>query len=170
MATSSKAPFAILDEHHVNIGIAPQKIEKVSYLLNQLLADEHVIYLLERNSHWNISGADFSAMHIFFESLYTQTEARIDEVAERIRSLGAFPVASLQEYVRISQFKETLAGPNKSEVFITELLNCHEGVIRFIRMHISKVSQEYGDEGTADFLTTLLEAHEKTAWMLRAHL
>lgn len=158
------------NDNYVNIGLNAQSIERIAAMLNILLADEHVIYILERNAHWNVTGADFSSMHTFFENLYAQTETRIDEVAERIRSIGDFPAASLQEFMKLTQLAETLTGSNRSETFISELLSCHENTIQYIRKNISKISVEYGDEGTADFLTGLMESHEKTAWMLRAHL
>lgn len=157
-------------DNHPNIGLETHSITAIASILNILLADEHIIYLLERNAHWNVTGNGFSSMHAFFENLYTQTETNIDEVAERIRSIGDSPAASLNEFVKLTQLTETLTGTNQSHTYILKLLDSHEKTIRFIRKNISKIGDEFGDEGTADFLTGLMETHEKTAWMLRAHL
>ncbi|WP_300671767.1 DNA starvation/stationary phase protection protein [Soonwooa sp.] len=153
----------------MTIGIDAKQIKDNVKTLSVLLADEHVLYTKTRNAHWNITGADFHAMHVFFESQYDEIEEIIDEVAERIRQLGEFAPASLKEFLQLSNLLEKKIAKNDSQTFVKVLLEDHESVIKSIRNAVSKMD-ETKDFGTEDFLVGLLEKHEKMAWMLRAHL
>jgi starvation-inducible DNA-binding protein len=153
-----------------NIGITPENLTKITKALNTLLADEHVLYIKTRNAHWNVEGADFHAMHLFFEAQYGQLEEMIDEVAERIRSLGHYAVATLKDYLQLTHLTEKSNAKNTSAGFMKELLEDHETIISHLRAHVNVFAEKYKDAGTSDFITGLLESHEKMAWMLRAHL
>ncbi|PBQ34219.1 DNA starvation/stationary phase protection protein [Sphingobacteriaceae bacterium] len=153
-----------------NIGITPENLIKITNALNTLLADEHILYIKTRNAHWNVEGADFHAMHLFFETQYTQLEEMIDDVAERIRSLGHYAVATLKDYLKLTHLTEKGNGKNTSAGFIKELLEDHETIISHLRANVNVFADKYKDVGTSDFITSLLESHEKMAWMLRAHL
>lgn len=152
------------------IGITPEHRDQVARALNSLLADESVLYVKTRNAHWNVEGADFHAMHLYFESQYGQLEEIIDNVAERIRALGHYAVATMHGYLQLTSLSEQSREENSAMGFITELLADHETIIMHLRGRISQVANEWNDIGTSDFLTSLLETHEKMAWMLRAHL
>jgi starvation-inducible DNA-binding protein len=106
---------------------------------------------------------------LFFESLYSELAEIIDEVAERVRSIGHYAVGSMKEFLELTQLTETKYKKNDSQGFISELLNDYESLIISLREDI-KTAEESNDAGTEDFLVGLLEKHEKTAWMLRAHL
>lgn len=154
----------------LNIGLQTKELEGSIKVLNQLLADEFTLYTKTRKYHWNIVGPQFHDLHKFFEGLYEDLDATIDEVAERTRALGGFAVATLAEIVKLSNIKEEVAqNPSQTEM-ISNLLQDHEQIIRELRMSIVKTQDEFNDAGTADFLTGLLEKHEKTAWMLRSLL
>lgn len=155
---------------NANIGIKPANLQAVSAALSKLLADEFVLYTKTRNAHWNVVGPDFHAMHIFFEQQYEQLDDTMDSVAERIRQLGHYAPATLQSFLQLTHLTEKLDKPNDSLGFIQELLTDHESIIIYIRENINKFADEYGDAGTSDFITGLMEEHEKMAWMLRAHL
>jgi starvation-inducible DNA-binding protein len=155
---------------NANIGIKPANLQAVATALSKLLADEFVLYTKTRNAHWNVVGPDFHAMHIFFEQQYEQLDETMDSVAERIRQLGHYAPATLQSFLQLTHLTEKLDKPNDSLGFIQELLTDHENIIIFIRENINKFADEYGDAGTSDFVTGLMEEHEKMAWMLRAHL
>ena len=153
-----------------NIGIKLENRQEVATLLNKLLADEHVLYVKARNAHWNVEGPDFHAQHLFFESIYDQLSETIDEIAERIRSIGHYAVGTMKEFLALTQLSELLHEKNDSQGYIKELLADFEAIIISIREQVDLVGDEYKDAGTEDFLVGILEQHEKTAWMLRAHL
>jgi len=152
------------------IGIKKQHLESVVEILSKALADEFLLYTKTRNAHWNIEGPDFHAMHKFFEDQYNQLDETMDDVAERIRALGHYAPATLASFLSLTHLSENSREKNDSQGFITELLADHEGIIITLRENINKIGNDYHDMGTSDFITGLMEIHEKMAWMLRAHL
>jgi len=152
------------------IGISKENLTQVAHALNGLLADEFLLYLKTRNAHWNIEGSDFHAMHKFFEEQYEQLDGMMDDVAERIRVLGHYAPATMRAYLQLTHLTEQSRDKNDSAGFIKELLGDHESVITTLRENINSFANELNDAGTSDFITGLMEAHEKMAWMLRAHL
>jgi len=153
-----------------NIGIKPENLTAVSHVLNGILADEFLLYTKTRNAHWNVEGPDFHDKHKFFESQYEQLDEIMDDVAERIRILGHYAPATLSDFLKLTHLTEQSRGKNDSQGFIRELLTDHETIIITMRENINRFANEYGDLGTSDFITGLMEIHEKMAWMLRAHL
>jgi starvation-inducible DNA-binding protein len=153
-----------------NIGINEANRHAVSVQLAKLLADEFVLYTKTRNAHWNVEGTDFHAMHKFFEEQYEQLDEVMDSVAERIRSIGHYAPATLKAFLELTHLTELNESRNNSLGFIKELLGDHESIIEFIRGNINAFANEYQDLGTSDFITGLMEGHEKMAWMLRSHL
>ena len=135
-----------------------------------MLANLSVIYSKTRNYHWNMTGPRFHTMHVFFEEQYKELGEAADEVAERIRSVGGFPIGSLQEFLDKSVLKEEPGVRPPVDGMIINLVRDHETIIKGLREDIDKCDDDYEDTGTADFLTGLMEQHEKLAWMLRAHL
>ena len=154
---------------NTNIGITDANRQQVSNQLAKLLADEYVLYTKTRNAHWNVEGPDFHSMHLFFESQYNQLDEIMDSVAERIRSLGHYAPATLKSFLELTHLTEYSERQNDSLGFIKELLGDHESIIEFIRGNIDAFANTFKDAGTSDFITGLLEEHEKMAWMLRAH-
>ncbi len=152
------------------IGISDANRKAVTKQLALLLADEFILYTKTRKAHWNIEGPDFHSMHVFFESQYEQLEEFVDSVAERIRQLGHYAPATLKEFLALTHLTEKSGEKNDSQGFIKELLGDHEGIIIFLRQKINAFANDYKDLGTSDFITGLMEDHEKMAWMLRAHL
>ena len=153
-----------------SIGITSGHLTSASKALNSILADEFVSYVKTRGAHWNVEGPDFHSMHIYFEGLYDELADIIDEVAERIRMLGHYACAKLTEYSELTHLTEQASQPNNSLGFIKTLLSDHETIIIHLRESIDYFNDELKDAGTADFITGLMEKHEKTAWMLRSHL
>lgn len=153
-----------------NIGITPENLSKVAHSLNVILADEFLLYTKTKNAHWNVEGIDFHSKHLFFESQFGQLDDIVDSVAERIRSLGHYAPATLKGFLELTHFSERLHEPNDSKGFIEELLSDHESLIIHLRENIDIFANELKDLGTSDFITGLLETHEKMAWMLRSHL
>jgi starvation-inducible DNA-binding protein len=152
------------------IGIKEDKLTQVGYILSKLLADEFVLYTKTRNAHWNVEGIDFLSKHKFFEGQYEQLDEIMDNVAERIRTIGEYAPGTLRQFLELTHLTELARIKNDSASFIRELLADHESIIIYLRENVSKLAEEFHDYGTSDFITQLMETHEKMAWFLRAHL
>jgi starvation-inducible DNA-binding protein len=152
------------------IGISDENRQAVAVQLTKLLADEYVLYTKTRNAHWNVEGPDFHSMHLFFESQYEQLDEIMDGVAERIRSIGHFAPATLKSFLSLTHLTEVVDSKNDSMTFLKELLEDHFSIIEFIRGNIEPFANKYHDYGSSDYITGLMEQHEKLAWMLKAHL
>ena len=153
-----------------NIGISEEHRAEISQVLSHILADEFILYTKTRNAHWNIEGPDFHTMHVLFESQYDQLAEIVDNVAERIRTLGHYAPATLKQFLQLTHLTEETREKNDSGGFIKELLGDHEHIVVNIRTQINRLAEQLKDAGTSDYLTGLTEYHEKTAWMLRSHL
>ena len=154
----------------LQIGLTQDQRQGVIALLKTLLADEYILYTKTRNFHWNVTGPLFHDLHRFFESQYEDLDEKIDEVAERIRALGGTAPGSLGEMLQLATLKEAAGGKLKSQEMAGALLSDHEAVIVSLRSGLETAQGKFGDAGTADFLTGLMEEHEKMAWMLRSML
>jgi starvation-inducible DNA-binding protein len=152
------------------IGIADEQRQAVVGILNTVLADEFVLYMKTRRFHWNVEGPDFSELHDLFEKQYEQLAQVVDDVAERARALDGIPAGSLEEYLKLTRLKEEWTKIYDARGMIAALLADHESLIRNLRQDLRSCSVEHGDEGTMDFLTGIMQTHEKMAWMLRAYL
>ncbi len=153
-----------------NIGMTDKDREAVVKVLNTLLADEYVLYTKTRNDHWNVVGPQFNDLHKFFEAQYTELNDIVDDVAERARALGGNSLGTLTEFLKQTRLKEQPGQYPDAATMIGNLLADHEAVIRSLRTDLQTVGDKYHDAGTNDFLTGLMEQHEKMAWMLRAFL
>jgi starvation-inducible DNA-binding protein len=153
----------------VNIGLSDEQRQNVSNVLNHVLADLSVLYIKTRNYHWNIIGMQFGPLHDLFEEQYDQLEETIDEVAERVRMIGEKPISTMSEFLEYATIKEHPGVYPDEQAMISNLLNDHQACIRNLREGL-QTAEKYNDMGTNDFLTGLLQQHEKTAWMLRSHL
>ena len=151
-----------------NLGIPENHLQEISYELNKLLANETVLYTKTRNYHWNVTGDNFMEMHKFYETQYTELEEIIDEVAERIRTLGHFAHGRLSDYLKTTSLVEQEYTTNQNEQ-LQNLLNDHETIIRHLRDHVNDFADRR-DYGTSDFITGIMEQHEKMAWMIRSYL
>ena len=154
----------------VKLGIEQKFLAKVAFELSRLLADEFTLYTKTRNAHWNVEGPDFHISHKLFEDHYEFLDQAIDDVAERVRSLGHYVPASLKDFIKLTRLSETTLGSNNSAAFMKELLQDHETIIVTCRCNIKTFIDDYQDAGSSDFITGLMERHEKMAWMLRSHL
>ncbi len=153
-----------------NIGISDKNRKAVVGILNRILSDEYVLYTKTRNYHWNVTGPDFSELHKFFEAQYEELNEAIDEIAERARSLGGNALGTLKEFSREARLEEKTDDYPPAKKMLANLLEDHEAVIRQLREDQKTVNEEHEDAGTCDFLTGLMEQHEKMAWMLRSYL
>lgn len=158
------------DAARISIGLSENERAAVVAILNIVLADEFVLYTKSRRFHWNVEGPNFSELHGLFQKQYERLEEVIDEVAERARALGGVAVGSLEEYLDRTRLDEEPGRGYDARGMIAALLADHETLIRSLREDLEICSTEHGDEGTTDFLTGLMQVHEKAAWMLRSYL
>lgn len=153
----------------VNIGITEKNRQAVAIALNQLLADEHVLYNKTRNYHWSVEGPSFMEFHKLYEKQYSLLAETIDQIAERIRTIGHFAEGRLKELLKLASLEEPQA-PTDQASQVTNLIDDHETIIVKLRKLIQEFDEKYKDIGSSDFATGLLKEHEKMAWMLRSYI
>ena len=154
----------------LNIGISEKNLKQGVELLSTILADEMILYIKTRKSHWNVTGESFMELHKLFENQYKQLEESIDEIAERIGKLGEKTIGTMEEFLKRTSLKESPGKYLSSKEILAELLKDHEKVIVKLRKDINDSIEQNKDAGTADFLTGLMKQHETTAWVLRRYL
>jgi starvation-inducible DNA-binding protein len=152
------------------IGISKTTFDSTISVLNQVLSDEHVLLMKLRNYHWNITGPHFRELHALFDEQQVVIATRTDEVAERIRALGAWAMATMTEYLHQTAIREHPGSFPAANEMLHDLLKDHEAVIRFIRELLTSSMERNLDVGTIDLLTDLIQDHEKMAWVIRATL
>ena len=152
----------------INIGIDAPSRQKIAEGLSRLLADSYTLYLKTHNYHWNVKGPMFQTLHTMFEVHYTELSTAVDEIAERIRSLGHLAPGSYSTFAELTSIKDGRGDESAIEM-IKELVAGHETVASTART-IYPLVEKAGDEVSADLLTQRLQIHEKTAWMLRSLL
>jgi starvation-inducible DNA-binding protein len=142
--------------------------EHVVEALSKLLADTYTLYLKTHNYHWNVTGPMFNTLHTLFETQYTEYALAIDEIAERIRAIGARAPGSYTEFAELGSVREDRGAPPAMEM-IRNLVADQETTVASARK-IVEVAEAAGDQATADVGVRRIETHEKNAWMLRSHL
>ncbi len=152
----------------INIGIDEHDRAAIAGGLAKVLADTYTLYLKTHNYHWNVVGPMFNTLHLMFETQYNELALAVDEIAERIRSLGEPAPGSYLEFGELTSIEEDRDKPEAMEM-VRRLVVAHEAVARTARS-VFPVADQAGDEPTADLLTQRLQVHEKTAWMLRSLL
>ena len=152
----------------MNIGISDTHRKQITDGLSHLLADSYVLYLMTHNFHWNVTGPMFRTLHLMFMEQYTEQWNALDQIAERIRSLGHPAPATYKAFVKLATIQEVDGVPKAVEM-ISLLVSAQEQTAKTARGLFALV-EEANDQPTADLITQRLEVHEKTAWMLRSLL
>lgn len=152
----------------IDIGINDADRNKIAKGLSELLADSYTLYLMTHNFHWNVTGPQFNSLHNMFMTQYTEQWNALDQIAERIRSLGHPAPGTYKEFVKLASIKEVEGVPSANDM-IRLLVNAQEATARTARK-LFPVVDAANDQPTADLLTQRLDVHEKTAWMLRSLL
>jgi starvation-inducible DNA-binding protein len=134
----------------------------------RLLADSYTLYLKTHNYHWNVTGPMFTTLHTLFETQYTELALAVDEIAERIRALGARAPGSYTEFARLAQVQEAKRVPRAHEMIRELATDC--GTIVATASELVEAAQKAGDEASADLGIRRIQVAEKNAWMLRSHL
>ena len=139
-------------------------------VLTQILSDEQVLVVKLRNYHWNVVGPSFRELHTLFEEQYGILAMRIDEVAERMRALGAHATGTMAEYLQHTALREHPGRfPSANEMSV-DLLADHQTVTGYITEALERPAGSTLDVGTIDMLTGLIQDHEKMSWQLSSTL
>lgn len=152
----------------IDIGIPEASRKEIADGISRLLADSYILYVKTHNFHWNVTGPLFNTLHLMFEEQYSELAEAVDEIAERIRTLGFPAPGSYKQFAKLSSIEEEEGVP-EAEDMIRQLVEGQEAVVRTARQLLPKAA-EAGDEPTVDLLTQRMQIHEKTAWMLRSML
>lgn len=144
------------------------KLEKTAEKLNMLLASYQMHYQKLRNFHWNLKSTQFFVLHEKFEEFYVDANAKIDDIAERILTLGVQPLSQLAEYVEHSSINPCPENLDDKQM-VKEVLRDFIELIRLER-EVIKLANESEDEGTIDMIGGFLGALEKMSWMLTSWL
>lgn len=152
----------------IDVGIPQDQRKAIADGLSRLLADEYTLYLKTHNFHWNVVGPMFNTLHLMFETHYNESALAVDQVAERIRALGSPAPGTYKKYAELSSIEETEGVPEAMEM-VRQLVKGHEACAKTARS-VFPAAEKGSDEATADLLTQRMQAHEKTAWMLRSLL
>ncbi|MGD1842417.1 MAG: Dps family protein [Thermonemataceae bacterium] len=149
------------------IGIESNKAAALAEHLNDLLANYEIFYQNLRGFHWNITGNSFFELHAKFEELYNQANESIDEVAERILTLGHTPLHAFSDFMEKSEIKEAKNIKDAKGTVETTIQNLSTLISK--ERKILEVASDANDEGTVDLMTEYIQTQEKTTWMLSAY-
>ena len=150
----------------IDIGINKHDRLNIAEGLKRLLADSYTLYLQSHNFHWNVVGPQFRDLHLMFEEHYTELAGAVDEIAERIRTLGVSAPGTFKEFSKLSSINEVEGNPSANEM-VKILTKGHEKIVKTCR-NVLKLTENVTDESTLALVSDRMRIHEKTAWMLRS--
>lgn len=151
------------------INLSEKQVKPVVDMLNEYLANYHIHYQKLRGCHWNIKGQNFFTLHLKFEELYTNAQLTIDEIAERVLTLGKAPHSRFSDYISESAIKEIdtigLADVAMVEAILEDMTKLIE-----LERDLLEATDKAGDDGSNDMVNRFMQFKEKTIWMLRSFL
>ena len=150
-----------------SISLNETEVKPVVDLLNDYLANYHIHYQKLRGCHWNVKGTNFFTLHVKFEELYTQAQLTIDELAERILTLGKPPHSRFVDYINESVIKEINTIGMTDLAMVDALLDDMAKLIE-IERELLELTACAGDDGTNDMVNRFMQFKEKNTWMLRS--
>jgi starvation-inducible DNA-binding protein len=155
-----KLPIAL------DIAVCRQSVE----LLNQILADTITLRDLYKKHHWQASGQTFYQLHLLFDKHYAEQNELVDQIAERIQSLGGLSIAMAHDVAEMTMIPRPPRGREEPPVQISRLLEAHELVLKETRTS-ARLAAEAGDDGTNDLLVSgLIRTNELQVWFLAEHV
>jgi starvation-inducible DNA-binding protein len=150
------------------LGWNSDQVKEITDALNELQANYALHYQKLRNFHWNVKGSDFFDLHEKFGQQYAEAGINIDAIAERIRLFGETPLSTLQEYLEVSEIKETSADLT-SEIMVREIVNDYTKLLKYMNAVVD-VSSRNADFGTESMVKTFIKTTEKNHWQFSAFL
>lgn len=152
----------------IDIGLNEEHRKTIAAGLERVLADTYTLYLQTHNFHWNVTGPSFQSLHTLFQTQYNELWLAVDDIAERIRTLGEPAPGTYSKFATLTRIQEVQDIPTADNM-VRYLVTGHESVCKTIR-EVLPLAQEAADESSISLLTDRLLIHEKTAWMLRSTL
>lgn len=151
-----------------NIGLPAKEASELVNKLNNLLANYQVYYMNLRGYHWNIKGRKFFELHLKFEELYNDSLIKVDEIAERVLTLGSTPTHTFDEYVQVSKVK-VASNVKDGDQAVGEILEALK-ILLEIEREILSLSGDIEDEGTNSLMSDYIREQEKLVWMLNSYM
>ena len=142
--------------------------QKTAEALSHLLADSYTLYLKTHNFHWNVTGPMFTTLHTLFETQYTELALAVDEIAERIRSLGVRAPGSYSEFAELATVKDAEGTPSATDMI--KILVDDLATVTASAKAVFEAAESAGDQASGDLAVRRMDVSEKNAWMLRSHL
>lgn len=150
------------------IGLDTDKTQKLADALNELLSNYQIFYMNVRGYHWNIKGENFFELHAKFEELYDDLLLKIDEIAERVLTLGHRPAHAYSTYIEKSEVPERKDVSDGKEA-VSNIVESFGKLIAKQR-DLLNLAGEAEDEGTVALMSDYISQQEKTVWMYRSYL
>ena len=150
------------------IGLDVNQSKNLAKDLNALLSEFQIFYINTRGFHWNIKGDKFFELHLKFEELYTNAQLKIDEIAERILTLGHIPLHSFTDFLKHASIKESSNVSDRKKA-IAIILKSYQQIIKIERA-LLELSAKANDEGTNALMSDYIREQEKEVWMYNAYL
>ena len=151
-----------------SIGLNQKETKQIASDLNVLLANFQIYYQNLRGIHWNIKGKRFFELHPKFEELYNDANVKVDEIAERVLTLGDTPLHTFEDYINVSKVP---VGKNisKDEDSVRLIVDSLTELLNIERIILDK-TDKINDEGTNSMMSDFITEQEKTIWMMKAWL
>ncbi|MBX7222340.1 MAG: DNA starvation/stationary phase protection protein [Blastocatellia bacterium] len=150
------------------VGLRDPERKRLIELLNRNLANASLLTTKYKKYHWTVSGPHFRDLHLLFDDHATNVNETVDELAERVMTLGGVPLGSPQEFVQFGSLASAEPGIINAQSMLEDLLQDHHKIIQQLREDID-VAGQCGDPGTADLFTRIVQVHEKDAWFIHEH-
>lgn len=150
------------------IGLDEKSAAETAGRLNDLLSNYQLFYMNLRGFHWNITGKKFFELHLKFEELYNDALIKVDEIAERVLTLGKSPFHSFEQYLKTTDIKSAENVTN-GEIAIEKILVALKTMLEKER-NILSIAAEANDEGTVALMSDYIVQQEKLVWMLSSYL
>lgn len=141
--------------------------KKLAKALGNLLADSYVLYLKTQNYHWNVTGSNFAALHLLFEQQYTDLQAAVDVIAERIRALGHYAPGSFGIYSKMTNITEAGDKVPNANGMLKNLAKDQQAILKTAQKALDE-AKKADDEVTVSLISDRMTIHEKNAWMLES--
>lgn len=136
--------------------------------LNKQVATWSVVYTKLHNFHWYVKGPQFFTLHAKFEELYNEATLHMDEIAERLLTLGGKPVATLKEHLELSDVEEA-TGKESTDQMVETVVEDFDKIMQSLKKGMGEAANDE-DDMTEDLLNAVYQSIEKHQWMLKAFL
>jgi starvation-inducible DNA-binding protein len=150
--------------------LSDRAIEETVIALNMLLADEYVLCTKIKNVYWNYSTPSYYELHKFFKIQYELLDEMVNNIVNRVHTLGYIALGTMKDFLNTTRLSEETAHFNRSNLIIQTLITDHETIIEILRKEVIPLTNKLKDLITPSLVTSIMEQHEKMAWMLSSFL